>query len=310
MRACDANGLRRRPAVILRLLCVSAALLTSIPSGCTHAARDGNPIRLNQLGFLVDASKQAVVVAPSGDRFSITDAGSNTVVFEGELTPAAEWPASGETARLADFSALDQPGEYHLAVDGLSESVPVRIGADVYAPLAAAALKAFYFNRSGAALNEAHAGPWVRAAGHADTRVAVHESAASPARPAGTVLSAPRGWYDAGDYNKYVVNSGISTYTLLAAYEHFPDYHRKQNPGIPESEDTVPDILDEAYWNLHWMLAMQDPDDGGVYHKLTTLEFAAAIMPDEARAQRFVVQKSTAAALNFAAVMAVASIAG
>lgn len=287
--------------------CVGTALLVLTLSGCAHAAHDDSRIRLNQLGFLVDAPKQAVVVAPSGDRFSITDTGSNTVVFEGQLTPAAAWQASGETVRIADFSALTQPGEYRLAVEGLSQSVTVSIGMDVYAPLAAAALKAFYFNRSGTALATAHAGRWARAAGHPDTRVAVHESAASSTRPVGTYLSAPKGWYDAGDYNKYVVNSGISTYTLLAAFEHFPDYHRTQNLDIPESDDAVPDILDEAYWNLHWMLAMQDPDDGGVYHKLTTLEFAAAVMPNEAHAQRFVVQKSTAAALNFAAVMAAAS---
>ena len=289
------------------LPCVLAVLVGSILTGGAHAAREDSPIRLNQLGFLVDATKQAVVAAPSGDRFSISDAGGNTVVFEGELTPAAEWPASGETVRIADFSALTRPGEYRLAVDGLSQSVTVSIGVDVYAPLAAGTLKAFYFNRSGTALAKAHAGRWARAAGHPDTRVAIHESAASPTRPAGTYLSASKGWYDAGDYNKYVVNSGISTYTLLAAYEHFPNYQRTQHLDIPESDNAVPDILDEAYWNLHWMLAMQDSDDGGVYHKLTTLEFAAAVMPNETRAQRFVVQKSTAAALNFAAVMAVAS---
>jgi endoglucanase len=55
------------------------------------------------------------------------------------------------------------------------------------------------------------------------------------------------------------------------------------------------------------MLTMQDPADGGVYHKLTDKSFDGMVMPDQARQQRYVVQKSTAAALDFAAVMATAS---
>src|SRR5690606_20791942 len=111
----------------------------------------------------------------------------------------------------------------------------------------------------------------------------------------------------AGDYNKYIVNSGISTYTLLAAYEHFPEIFDPQNLNIPESGDAIPDLLNETLWNLEWMLTMQDATDGGVYHKLTNKRFDGVVMPHEAASDRYVVQKSTAAALNFAAVMATAS---
>src|SRR5690625_7207527 len=82
--------------------------------------------------------------------------------------------------------------------------------------------------------------------------------------------------------------SGISTYTLLAAYEHFPEYYADQNLNIPESTNEVPDIMDEALWNLEWMLKMQD-EDGGVYHKLTTLYFSGNIMPHEGKAARVVI---------------------
>jgi len=135
----------------------------------------------------------------------------------------------------------------------------------------------------------------------------VHPSAASAKRPAGTVISSPKGWYDAGDYNKYIVNSGISTYTLLAAYEHFPAWFDKLAVKLPESGNGLPDILNEALWNLDWMVTMQDPEDGGVYHKLTNKVFDPFVMPDKATTPRYVVQKSTAATLDFAAVMAAAS---
>jgi endoglucanase len=135
----------------------------------------------------------------------------------------------------------------------------------------------------------------------------VHSSAASASRPEGTRISSPRGWYDAGDYNKYVVNSGISTYTLLLIAEQFPRYAESLRLGIPESGNGVPDVLNEALWTIRWMLTMQDPADGGVYHKLTNAEFDAFIAPDKAVAPRYVVQKSSAATLDFAGVMAHAS---
>ena len=69
----------------------------------------------------------------------------------------------------------------------------------------------------------------------------------------------------------------------------------------------MPDILDEALWNLDWLLTMQDPADGGVYHKLTNLRFDGIVMPHAASTTpRYVVAKSTAAALDFAATMATA----
>jgi endoglucanase len=209
--------------------------------------------------------------------------------------------------RQAHFSSLRAPGRYQLRVAGLPDSPPFEIGANVYQAVNAAAIKAYYLNRAGIALDAAHAGIYARAAGHPDTQVLIHASAASPSRPAGSVISSPKGWYDAGDYNKYIVNSGISTYTLLAAFEDFPAYFQAQKLNIPESGNGVPDILNEARWNLDWMLTMQDPADGGVYHKLTNLKFDGMVMPAQATQPRYVVQKTTAAALDFAAVMASAS---
>ncbi|HLP42238.1 MAG TPA: glycoside hydrolase family 9 protein, partial [Fibrobacteria bacterium] len=148
---------------------------------------------------------------------------------------------------------------------------------------------------------------WARPAGHPDLRVHVHSSAATAARPAETVVPAPRGWYDAGDYNKYVVNSGISTYTLLALYRQFPAVFDTLGLGIPESGDAVPDILDEALWNLRWMMSMQDPNDGGAYHKLTSANFSGSIMPDADQSKRYLVRKSVTATLDLAAVCAYAS---
>jgi len=274
------------------------------------AQTQASAIQLNQVGYLPGGSKWAVLPDVAVDGFAIIDAVTGREVWRGSLGSAQRWEPAQEAVRLADFSAWRQPGRYRLQVDGLPSSAPFDIAPDAYVALNAAALKFFYFNRAGLALDTAHAGTWARPAGHPDDRVLVHASAAGPGRPEGAVISAPKGWYDAGDYNKYIVNSGITVYTLLAAYEHFPDFFRAQKLNIPESAESgraLPDILDEALWNLEWMLDMQDPADGGVYHKLTDKGFDGIVMPHAARHDRYVVMKTTAATLDFAAAMAQAS---
>ncbi|HRQ51469.1 MAG TPA: glycoside hydrolase family 9 protein, partial [Agriterribacter sp.] len=77
--------------------------------------------------------------------------------------------------------------------------------------------------------------------------------------------------------------------------------------NIPETGNGLPDIINETLYNLRWMLTMQDPNDGGVYHKCTNAAFDKMIMPADCHNTRYVVQKSTAAALDFAAVTAQAS---
>lgn len=278
-----------------------ALLFAASLSGAAGAAE----IKLNQIGFLPAAAKVAVVPDVAAASFAVIKDGA--VVQTGALKPAVWSEEAGERVRLADFSQLKAPGRYQLRVAGLPDSAPFEIRGDAYQALNAAAIKAYYYNRAGIALDARYAGIYARAAGHADTQVLVHASAASASRPAGSVISSPQGWYDAGDYNKYIVNSGISTYTLLAAYEDFPAYFKAQNLNLPESGNGVPDLLNEARWNLEWMLTMQDPDDDGVYHKLTNLRFDGEVMPAQATQPRYVVQKTTAAALDFAAVMAVAS---
>jgi endoglucanase len=284
----------------------------SIPNSVSSSSHSSsNPvtglIKINQLGFKPDSEKLAVVPNVPTNQFTVINTSNNSVVLTGNLSEAKSWAPSGETVKLADFSAVTVAGDYKIQVEGIQTSANFKIATNAYDALNAASIKAFYYNRSSTELLEAHAGVYKRAAGHLGTTVYVHQSASTALRPAGTVISAAKGWYDAGDYNLYIVNSGISTYSLLAAFEAYPDYFKNQNLNIPESSDAVPDLLNEIMWNLEWMLAMQDPNDGGVYHKLTSKNFSGFVMPAADNSDRYVVQKATAATLDFAAVMAVAS---
>ncbi len=179
-----------------------------------------------------------------------------------------------------------------------------RVADDANREAAVATIKGYYYQRSSIPLEEKHAGKWHRSTGHPDNIIYIHPSAAGLHRPSAAVISSPGGWYDAGDYNKYIVNSGITMGTLLSAFEDFRGYFKQLYTGLPESNDPVPDILDEINYNLRWMLTMQDPGDGGVYHNCTNASFDGMVMPGITKAPRYLVQKGTAATLDFAAVAA------
>lgn len=276
-------------------------------NGSTQAQPFSEAIRLNQVGFYPKGPKIAVVVGEQSGTFQLMTPDLKKTVYTGTLSEQRTNRISGKTTRLADFSAFTGTGTFVVVVPGLGHSYPVEVRNKVLRDVAIGSLKGFYYQRMSTDLPARYAGQWSRPAGHPDTRILIHPSAATDKRPAGTVISAPRGWYDAGDYNKYIVNSGITMGTLLSLYEDFPDYAQAFEINIPESGNKMPDLLDEALWNLRWMLAMQDPNDGGVYHKLTNPSFDGMVMPDKATKDRYVIQKSITATLDFAAVMAQAS---
>jgi endoglucanase len=297
---------------ILGLAILSALFVTA---GCSNAplakkrleASDTTmTILVDQIGYSRDGQKIALIRG-NADKFDVIDAVTGTIVFSGLTGEPGFWNLSGDTVRPADFTAVTEPGMYRVCLAGSDVCSPVfRIGDHVYADITRAAVKAFYYNRSGYEITAQYGSKWARPAGHPDTAVIVHESAATKTRPAGTVISSPGGWYDAGDYNKYVVNSSITGYTLLLFYQLYPEYCRSLDINIPESGNEIPDIIDELLYNFRWYLTMQDPGDGGVYHKLTTKNFDGFEMPDRDVQPRYVVQKTTAATLDFAALTAMA----
>jgi endoglucanase len=263
-----------------------------------------NEIRLNQIGYYPAMPKMAVVRNASNEPFYITASSTTDTLFKGMLSEARTWIYSNESVSIADFSDFHTPGTYRIAVPGCGTTAPFQIMQRVHQNISTGALKGFYYQRASTELLPEHAGKWAHAMGHPDTHVLIHPSAATPQRPAGTIISSSGGWYDAGDYNKYIVNSGISTYTLLAAYEWFPEYCSSLTVNIPETGNGLPDILNEALWNIRWMLTMQDPNDGGVYSKCTDPKFDTFEMPWQDTQVRYVMKKTTASALDFAAVMA------
>lgn len=267
-----------------------------------------NFIRANQLGYFTNGMKCAMISDMDAESFTVRGAQTNQVVFSAALEPQRLWNMSGENVQFADFSEFNVPGQYYLQI-GTERSHPFVIAdSAIFDELSVWTLKSFYLWRSSTPIEEQYATfrgtNYARAMGHPDDVVYVHRSAASEGRHVESEVSSPKGWYDAGDYGKYIVNAGFSAAFFWMAYELYPDYYANLNLNIPESGNQMPDILDELKWELDWMLTMQDPSDGGVYHKLSTLRFCGMVMPDADKKDRYVIGKSTAAALSFAATMA------
>lgn len=280
------------------------AAMTTLVACQDEKAPEGQPIAVNQVGYYPQAEKVAVVEKEGqAENYKLTDQSGKTV-WEGKAVRQSTSPWSGKVRDIVDFSSVTEPGTYTLHAGPYTQQVIIADNA--VAAVAAAGMQAFYLQRTGMDIEEQYADVYARPAAHPDTTVLVHPSAATKERPEGTVLSSPYGWYDAGDFNKYIVNSGFTIGMMLDAYAQAPEYFKAMKLAIPENGNQSPDFLDEIMYNLKWMLTMQDTD-GGVYHKLTTPSFEAFIMPVEAKQPRYVVQKGTCATLDFAATMAQAA---
>ena len=307
-----------------RLLIAGLTALAILQVACNRSNSESDLIRLNQVGYAPLQEMTATIVLPDSTvdveatSVVITNADNDTV-WTGVPAVTLTNPISGKRCQIVNFSALEEEGEYTMMVSNpsFSEAAHFIIKNHPYRDLTRAALRAFYYQRASMDIEEPYAEGFARKAGHPDDHVLVHASAATTERPEGTVISSPGGWYDAGDYNKYVVNSGYTMGVWLMSYELNKAYFDTLKLNIPESANSqelgqtcnsqhVPDMLLEAMYNIRWMLTMQDLD-GGVYHKLTTPNFEKFIRPDQCKQQRYVVLKTTSATLDFAATMALAA---
>lgn len=305
---------------------VVAAAPTPVPTPVPEVTTPTNPvIRTNEIGYFRKGPKIAVRVAKEGEApgvWSLVDTKTNISVLKGAVS-ATQWDeASGDYVQIADFSKWSLAGKYILEI-GDEKSAPFAIANDIYGKLSVDAIRYFYLSRSGIELTKDLAGEWARPAGHlSDAKITCFKGVDADGKTwpgCDYEIDGSGGWYDAGDYGKYVVNGGISLWTLLDLYEHFPKAFPDGSLSIPESSNGVPDILDEARWEMEWMLKMQLPDSdplaGMAFHKLHDQAWSGVPAPlptqydnDNANADpvngRYVYEPTTAATLNLAATAA------
>ena len=248
----------------------------------------------NQVGYLPDANKQAVFRGENvGTEFYINNAKTKEKVFTGKIGNQKVNNLADETDWYGDFTEFKTPGEYYITTDTLGESLPFSIGTDVYSDLLNQSVYMFYLQRCGTEVKDELAG---HVACH-DTQATVYGTSKK--------IDVTGGWHDAGDYGRYTVAAAKAVADLLLAYEKNPGIY-KDNTGIPESGNSVPDILDEVRYELEWMLKMQDKETGGAYHKVTCENFPGFVLPQEETDSLIVTPVSTTATADFCATMAMA----
>lgn len=254
-------------------------------------------IAINQLGYRPNDAKLAVIQGKQS-KYRLVAIDSDEVIWEGESSAEQYDEASGVTVCKLDFSHVTREGRYRI-VGEEGSSWPFSISSHVYEDVQVAVLKAFYYLRCGEELTSEYAGPWAHAACH-HSLVHVH------GQPELT-FDGTGGWHDAGDYGKYIVAAGKAIADLLLAYELYPQTFKRKVP-LPESNDVMDDLLHEVKVELDWMLKMQDAATGGVYHKLTTLQFPPLdMMPEDDTADLYAMPISATATASFAASMAMAA---
>jgi endoglucanase len=289
----------------LSMAAVLAALLL-FPAALAHGTEYASlAIKVDQVGYPLDGPKVALVIAPA-ETFQLRRTSDNSVVFQGFLAPPQGDLDTGDQVWTADFSALRQPGIFYLEVPGVGRSFTFAVGNNVFERTYYLAMRAFYGQRCGTAVNLGPEFPgYSHPACHLHGEFHPSSGAIGPRNNLG-------GWHDAGDYGRYMVNSGVTTGTLLWAWEIFGPRLRHIQLKIPETGNGTPDILNEARWNLEWMLKMQD-GDGGVWHKQTSETFPGFVSPDADTLPSEVIgtgsspYKSTCATADLAAVAAIAA---
>ncbi|RFB04300.1 glycosyl hydrolase [Parvularcula marina] len=315
---------------MIALTCGLMSAACAEPVGATS-------VDLNQHGFLPKAPKGATVItdATAPLVWQVVDA-SGEVLAEGESEVFGDDAASGQHVHRIDFSSLKMAGEGYVLQAGGETSVPFDIGTDVYDNLKYDALAFFYHQRASTPIEAEYVGEvWARPTAHDPDEATCYGPEDVRGNDWGGcpyTLDVSRGWYDAGDQGKYVVNGGISVWTLLNYYEWAKGAPAFMDGDvrIPEAGNGVSDLLDEARWEMEFMLAMQVPEGttlrlprGNQYRNLEALVFnevdasgmahhkmadeywtALPTPPHEDPATRYLHYPSTAASLNLAATAA------
>jgi endoglucanase len=287
---------------LYNLLLVACATILCLPT-FSQILEEKNYIRVDQLGYLPTGSKLAVIAkAETGfnsgygitldvtKKVELRKVSDNTIVFDALATT---WNSgntdsySGDKGWWFNFSSYTTAGEYYIRAyksSGSVDSYPFKISQDVYANALKAAMNMFYYQRCNINKTAAYASGsnWTDGAWYAGA-----DQDASATLLNGTARkNLSRGWIDAGDPNKYINFVGEVIHDLLTTYEHHTTMWNSFNLNIPESNNSIPDILDEVKWEIDWVSNMVDSTSGGIHTKMGILQDDAYISPPSSDARR------------------------
>ncbi len=302
----------------LRKLALCWLFLTSC---CLLIAQNPSEfIHVDQFGYLSLAEKVAVIANPQvgsnantsytpGGTLQIRNAQTGTMVWSGapqSWNNGATHDRSGDQGWWLDFSDLTATGDFYIFDPTTNERSPTfTIDDDVYTSLMADAGRTFFYNRCNYAKAAPYAEPgWTDGMNFANPLQDTECSFVNDRENAALRRDLSGGWFDAGDYNKYVSFAQSAVHDLLWAYQESPSAFT-DTWNIPESGNGIPDVLDEVKWEMDWLLKMINPD-GSVINKMGSISFSenAAAPPSNNQDRRYYGPTCTSASIAAAAMLA------
>jgi endoglucanase len=286
--------------------------------GASRSVKFNSHILVDQFGYRPNDPKVAVIRDPeqgydAGDRYipgaayQVRRSDNGSVAFEGR--PVA-WnrgiveASSGDRGWWFDFSSVTAPGTYFIfdASNG-ARSATFSIDQKVYKDVLKAAMRMYFYQRSGFAKQPPYAGRcWQDTAAYSGPGQDSQAHDVTDRDNIAKVRDLSGGWFDAGDTNKYVTNAIRPVHQLLTAYQENPVAFG-DDFDIPESGNFIPDLLDEVEWEINWLKKMQYPD-GSAALKVGVIGFPKASPPSADRSPRFYVPRCSSATIAMAGMFA------
>lgn len=270
---------------------VSLANIRMNSDSTTHA------VRINQAGYLSNYQKRCTFIYEAGDFFDVVNADTNAVVYTGAIVYKNQYDKSGEYNSYGDFTSVTEPGNYYIRsqIGVISETFTI---VENYDDLANSLLHMLTLQRCGTSLDESIASSLAHDVCH-NTLATVYATE--------TEIDVSGGWHDAGDYGRYIETGSKAVSDLLLTYLYEPSAY-SDDTNSPDSNNGISDILDEARYELEWMLKMQTAD-GGVYNTVIPTNMSEIVLPDKDTQDLHILFVESTATADFAGTMALASIA-
>ncbi|HEY0484039.1 MAG TPA: glycoside hydrolase family 9 protein [Kofleriaceae bacterium] len=262
---------------VVRVLLLGIVLLAaaSQPAAArnSHAPTSGASafVRVNQVGYPATARKQAFVMASAaetGATFTLWN--GSTASLTGSLgSSVGSWSTAYPDVYAIDFSAVATAGSYHITVSGpvaaSSPTFAIGTGPAVYGGALHNALTFYQNERDGSNFVQSPLRP---AAAHVNDQSAMTYStpaANSSGRFSGDLsalgvrIDASGGWWDAGDYLKFVQTTNYTDGVLLAGVRDLPS-----QMGAGSGSD----FTAEAKFGADFLLRMWDDSSRTLYYQV------------------------------------------
>ncbi len=233
--------------------------LTSLP------AYAENYIRLNQVGYALHESKQALLLSTTAlitVPFRVVNSQNQTVYQATTSANRGAWSKQFPAVYALDFSVIQQPGSYHLEVDtpdtAPSVTFPIASAPSLYQPLLDHALFFYQAQHDGAVVD-----PRVmnRQPSHLMDQQALvyqppvyeHGVLAKPLVSTGETRDVSGGWFDAGDYLKFVQTASYTDIILLFTAQQY---------------SALDALKTEARFGLDWLQKMWHDPTQTLYYQV------------------------------------------